>query len=431
MRCRSWLLLGLLAVSGLVQAQSTSRFQTAYYAKAYGQFSATLVDWFVEPYGLPHGTARLVDRNGVVTGLWENAYLGRVLTLDQPRVLDGGTLFDSCHQNVPVRIHQTRFMFKMVTGFERRGTTAVTVDEQGVVSEGCDAGRVLWNFTIFDPVTPQAHLQMKARKGHDDLIAGARLAGLTEAQRIDSASSWQMPDDITRFEAGRSFVRFERTGTRVPYTQSPSGWLVLNFPWGQRAYTRLEVDEWNGEAWLMADLQDGEPKWIEEVLAVKPLRTAGWESVIEAAHIWQSGFTLHNPEAQYLQRLYRDGSGERGPWNSVTGQGSFSPITWRLEGANLVQQIPMSGVGYRLRTWEPLRTVGTMRWVMEEDTVYPTDGAPWNYFPRRVHPQVDQGALDLPVVQRSRAATSAAQRSEATGSGLRQSLAPSLQSRRW
>lgn len=432
MQFKTWMALGLCVLSGLAQAQSTSRYQTAYYASAYGQTSALLVDWFEEPYDLPHGSARLVDRQGKVTGQWWLENSGRMLALDQPRVLDGGTYYDSCAQNVPVRITQTRFFFRMIRGFSRRGQTAITVDEQGVVGAGCDAGKVLWTFTTADSTSPHNHMYMKARKGHDDLVAGGRIAGLTEAVREGTSNILQMPQDIARFEIGRSFVRFERSNTRVPYTESPTGWLVLNFPWGQRGFTRLELDDNNGEAWLMADLQDGEPKWVEEVLAVKPLRTATFGSMSDAARVWLAGFSLHQSNAWFLQRHFSDGSGERGVWNGLTGVGSFSPFTWRLEGANLVQQIPYGGTGYRLRTWEPMRTSGTVTWVMEEDIVYPASGDPWHFNLRRLHPQVDRGpALPQSVVKRQATQAPLPRTNEVQQAGLRNALAPSLQVRRW
>jgi hypothetical protein len=373
----------------------------------------------------------MVDRDGVVTGSWALENAGRMMNLDSPRVMDGGTLFDRCGQKVPIRITQKRFFFKTTGGFDRRGQTAITVDEQGVISEGCEAGRILWSFNVADATTPYNHLQMRARKGHDDLTGGGRLAGLSEALRTDSGNSWQMPQDVTRFERGRSVVRFERTGTRVPYTEGPTGWLVLNFPWGQRAYTRLERDTYDAEAWLMADLQDGEPKWVEEVHAVKPLRSASFGELNNTARVWQAGFTLHQPEAWFLQRLFRDGSGERGAWNSLTEVGSFSPMTWRYEGANVVHRIPHGGTDYRLRTWEPIRTAGSLQWVMEEDIVYPANGDPWTFTPRRVHLQVDKGPSQPFLAKRQTSQSLVSSPAEAPNSGLRNALAPSLQLRRW
>lgn len=433
MQSKSWLALGLCVLGGLVQAQSTSRFQTAYYAPSYGQASALLVDWFVDPNDPAQSTARLVDRDGVVAGKWWHEDGGRMLALDQPRVLDGGTTGDSCGQQVPIRITQTRFLFKTTSGYVRRGQTAVTVDEQGVMSEGCDAGKVLWKFTIADATMPHNHLLMTEAKGHADLVGGGRMAGLSEALRDGSGTVWAMPQDVTRFERGRSIVRFERTGTRVPYTQGPTGWLVLNFPWGQRGYMRLDRDTYDAEAWLMADLQDGEPKWVEEVHAVMTLRSASFGELNNTARVWQAGFTLNQPENMYVNRLFRDGSGERGTWNSLTDVGNFSPMTWRYEGANVVHRIPWGGSAteYRQRTWEPVRTVGSQQWVMEEDIVYPANGTPWTFIPRRVHLQVDLGPSQPFLAKRQTSQSLATNPAEAPKSGLRNALAPSLQVRRW
>src|SRR5206468_3341759 len=128
---------------------------------------------------------------------------------------------------------------------------------------GSRAGRspAAWSAQI------RAHLDMTRRAPVTDLVAGARLAGLSESTPAEAAShDGILVHQLATFGTGS--VRFDDSGNTCP-TSARDGWIVIDYGSFQRAYTGLTRDARSGvEKWLSADW-NGAPTSAAQTMMVQ------------------------------------------------------------------------------------------------------------------------------------------------------------------
>lgn len=355
--------------------------QTAYFPDAWGYRGAYLVNWDVTP-----GKASVLSPDGKAVGPYVVEGAARTITYGKPLVIANYSYHvDSCNTQVPTTVTYSRIRFREVTGSSRELRSVITEDAKQVVDSGGDQGKVLWATSVDDPNDyGYAQVQMAARQGQKGLKTGAQLAGLASL-----AMEWgwgYVPEDIASLQAGR-LMAFADAGASYPYRTDAEGWWVLDLPWGQRAYTRLQTDSQGGQTWLMADLVDGKKQWVQKELVASAKPGSQFASVDAAARVWESGIAL-SIQSPFFAYLYADGTGKRG------SPDFFSPLTWSLQSGKVVQDIPYrASSGYkRYRTWQSVQRVGDVRWVMEDDYIVNPDGSTQAFIAKRLVPQVDRGA---------------------------------------
>ncbi|MEK8029375.1 hypothetical protein AACH06_00965 [Ideonella sp. DXS29W] len=357
---------GAALIASLAPAAATAG--TAGAAKSLGYFmpgdgrsDAYLIDW------LPKNKARLVSIAGAQSGRVTDDGVQKLVALDAPLTMSF-TNYDECGEEIQQRrdVNQVvvRDLPDSVTQFVEMGT----VTNIG----GCQDGLVTPFGAVGDAGQSFQRLNMKNRPSVGDLVPGSQVAGFSEDVQLPGEST--IAEDVVMLQEGGSAM-FQVTGHVVPAAFDANQWLVFTFTFGQRAYTRVDVDSAiGGETWLMADWVGGQPVRVEEKLMVKPEAGAGFGTVAQASRIWNSGLFIDSRTPFYFY-LYKNGTGERVLKDLDLGTESRTPITaWGFEGLNLVQRRKLSASARRDRTWVPLRNVGKVRWIMESEVFLDRSG---------------------------------------------------------
>lgn len=289
---------------------------------------------------------------------------------------------------VDVRSEVRQLAVTRLTGTENRGTSKVVQIGAEVTLNGCNAGREVPFGAPTDAGVATRHLAASLRPSLGDLLPGVQLAGPSEQPGLD-----QFPAaDVTTFAA--TTLAFARTGSVVPLA-TVDGWLVLSLPSGERGYTRFAVDRNGAETWIAADWAAGLPQRTFQTLMVKPAAGAGFGTPRQAARVWESGLFIGS-NTPFFFYLYRDGTGERVSQDLAAGTETRQPVTWLLDGANLLTRRSFGDGSQGTRTWQPLRNSGTSRFVMESEVRRLTDGTTLQFIAPRVNFYNDLGAATPP-----------------------------------
>lgn len=341
--------------------------------------SAYLIDW------RPAGRVTFVDAQGRREGRYTTAGSQRVITLEAPLQFAYNAIDPDCPeapQAFRVDVHQVGIT--RTAGTERRGESSLA--QAGILHTltGCNAGREQPWGSLSGPGLPTRHLDAALRPSIADLAPGVVIAGPSE----DVTPGEMYPAaDLMTVEPGAG--RFAATGNAHPLS-TVDGWLVLDLPGRQRAYTRVGVDRHGGESWLRADWSDGQPQTVAQAWMVKPEAGAGFGSLRQASRMWASGSTLGSTLTTFAIHLYPDGSGVRVAVDVPSGTENRQPITWAFDGNDIVQW-RSSGGGIGERTWQPLRNSGTRRFLMETEVRRMPDGSVQPFIKPRVNFYVDTG----------------------------------------
>lgn len=253
-----WASCAVLSVAVLApNAWAAAGQQTAYFPNDWGYRGAHLVNWDVTP-----GKASVLSPEGKVVGPYVVEGAARTITYGKPLVIANYSYYaDSCNTQVPTTLTRSRIRFREVTGPSQELRSVITEDAKQVVDSGCDQGKVLWSTSVDDPSDyGYAQVQMAERQGQKGLKTGAQLAGLA-SQAMEGGWGY-VPEDIASLQAGR-LMAFADAGASYPYRTDAEGWWVLDLPWGQRAYTRLQTDSQGGH------LVDGRSGGGQEAVGAK------------------------------------------------------------------------------------------------------------------------------------------------------------------
>jgi hypothetical protein len=377
-----------MAISGL-PAHAAATGPVAYLGAATGDLAAYLIDW------MPANRASVVAIYGRADGRVTSQGAQRVVTLNTPISTQyvGGD-WDPCINDLPqFRQDTLQVAVTRVSGSDSRGNSAVV--ELGTVTtlNGCNAGHVESFGALDDPGFATIHLAMALRPPVSDLIPGTSLAGPSEQPR--ATPSDLVAADILSFQDG-ILGRFEGTGDIVNAAFDGDQWLQLGLPSGARAYARIFVDRRTGaERWLDADWAHGRPITVRPAVMVKPSPGAGFGNQRQASRIWESGYFIGTQNPFYID-LYQNGQGERVLVDMGSGTESRTPITWRFDGIDIVQDRP-SGSSRIVRTWKPLLNGGgRAHFAMEDEVQIAPDGSTSVRFPARVNYYVDNGPATPP-----------------------------------
>jgi hypothetical protein len=367
--------LGALAAgAALAQADTLS-----YVPDSFGRIDAYLVE------SQAANRARLVAYNGASEGSASGPNSRRRITLDTP-LSETITAADlDCNNNLyQQRRDTTGLLFRRSSGSAALGKTKVI--EFGTLTDldGCTPGRVTPFGSASDPGLNMLHRAMSERAPITDLVPGVDLAGFSE----DAVAQ-----DTVRFLSGNR-VRFSRSGSTTPVTTNADDWLILKNTGSPRGYTRLSVNANEGETWLQADFAGGQPVTVRQTMMVKPKAGASFGSVAKASREWESGLYV-GTQTPFYTDLYQDGSGDRISLDLNTGTEIVTPITWAFDGLDVEQSRAVGGAN-RLRTWQPLRNAGKVRWVFEDELSVPPVGPSSVVIPFRVNFYIDRGATTPP-----------------------------------
>lgn len=348
--------------------------------------SAYVFDW--------QGTrAVVVNPRGRVGATVSGRGAKRIATLDQP-YSDVNIVSDpDCPDTESeVRHDVLKLAVVRLSGSDRRGTSKIVEMGTDTTLSGCHVGRVARFGTLSDEGDPTRHLAADSRPSIADLAPGSTLAGLSEQADISLSPA----ADVVTFSAGS--VTFKATG-KVYAQGVVDGWLVLDMGGAQRGYTRFAVDAKGAETWIAADWSDGVPVAVYATLMVKPSADAGFGGTARAARLWESGLFMGTNEPFYFD-LYRDGTGSRVSKDLAEGTETRLPVTWGIEGANLITRRPVGSSGtVAQRQWVPLRNSGGTRFVMESEVRVQPDGSSTLYVPPRVNFYVDEGPGTPPAAR--------------------------------
>lgn len=352
-----------------------------------GTSAAFLFDWRADS----RGTA--VTANGRREFSFSQIGAQRVATLDTPYSVNYYSSELFCGEQAEMRQDTLQLAVRMVSGNDRRGTSAVVPLGTITTLTGCMAGHVEVFGDLSDPGQATEHLAFNRLPAMSDLGPGVTLAGPSE----DPSNLASFPAvDIVSFQAGAAV--FATSGHVVPVAHS-GGWMVYSLPSLNRAYARFAVDRRTGaETWIMADWVGGQPDRVVRTSMVKPDPDAGFGGVWRASRMWQSGLGL-GTDFPFFIYLYTDGNGERVSKDLVAGTESRTPITWAFNGSAIEQYRSIGGLP-GVRTWKPLRNSGKLRFVMEDERRQLSDGSVVPHIKARVNHYVDTGAASPPAPTR-------------------------------
>jgi len=364
----------LLASPG---ARAASPQRTAYWQAVPADIKTAtyLVDWVPAT-----GMASVTDGVSRASGHYTDDGVQRLVTLDSPSVKSEAIWPrpDDCGIYVNARTSLTRYAFVRTGGTDRHGHTEVHEEAQTVLTEGCNAGRIVASTSLSDAVPAQAHLNLSARPSMSDLVPGVQIAGFSSmpvlAVPVLSAS---LAQDIADLLPGGQ-IRFHGEGftvpATVPYQFTADQWLMLGLPGVDRRYTRLEVNPDTGaETWMAAEFAAGAPQWTAAVLVTKAQPRVTPLTMQQAAHVWRSG--LSRSEFMFFDiELYPDMTGTRVSLDRPTGGEFRTPLTWAFSGNGITQSWATRGAQVE-RTWIPIGDRGRQHWVMEYDRYVDNEGA--------------------------------------------------------
>lgn len=373
-------------------AAAASPGQTAYYPSwGRGNFDAVLIDW-ISP-----GRARVVIGAGAQLGTLAPQGSQTMIALDAPisKLQVSGDL-NSCDEQPTLRKNTTALVVRNLSGSSDRGTSQIV--EIGTLThvDGCEAGRIIPFGTPTDAGTSMKRLAMSERPSVRDVSPGTVMAGFGEYEwPVDYEFFWES-DLVTLYAGGLAL--FARSGHLVRADFNNDKWLVFELPQGQRAFTRLEIDDETGaETWLRAEWSDGQPERVIADLVVKSDPRASFGSARRMSRVWDMGLFYLLPDRTQF-RLYAGGKGERVEILQSEGTETHIPITWRFVDKSIVlNRLVGNGPNRRERTWMPLRTGSDkVRLVMEsENTIFP-DGTVRTFIPPRVNFYIDRGPAIAP-----------------------------------
>ena len=353
-------------------------------------YAGALIDW------QSANRARYVGLSGAASGQVSRLSANqRLITLDAAISVESNNV-DSCGELVPARLSILQVAVRDVSGGSTRGDSDLVELGTWTFLAGCDEGSSVPFGSPADEGVRVRRLAMSVRPAVTDLVAGTRLAGLSESPWTPGALT---PDgvDVATFNAGS--VTFAGSGNTQSAAFDSQQWLVLALASGERAYTRVEVDNSiGGEIWLLTERSAGLPTRLSQTWMVKPAGNAGFGAEARTTRMWQSGLSVNSP-TPFLWYLYAGGTGENVSKDLDLGTESRTPITWRFEGSTLLLQRGTAS-SPRERKWVPLKNQGpSIRWVMEnEDRIDPFTGVRTPFILPRVNYVLDTGpAMPLPT----------------------------------
>lgn len=377
-------LLAAALALGLAQPDAQAR-PVIHVAAEASATNAWLIDWRAA------GRVTFVDAQHRREGRYTTAGAQRVINLDQPLAFEYQAIDPDCPE-APQAFRNEVFQVGVTRtgGTERRGQSALTQVGAVTTLTGCNAGRVQPFGSLADPGVPTRHLDAALRPTIADMVPGVVIAGPSE----DVTPGEFFPGaDLMSVEPGGG--RFAATGNLHPLSTT-DGWLVLDLPGQQRAYTRVAVDRHGAETWLRADWAGGQPQTVTQALMVKPEAGAGFGSLRQASRMWESGAFIGSAVTTFGIHLYQDGTGVRIARDVQGGTENRQPITWAFDGERIVQQ-RSSGGGIGERTWQPLRNSGVRRYLMETEVRRMPDGSVQDFIKPRVNFYVDTGPAVPPA----------------------------------
>lgn len=361
----------------------------AYYpAWGFGIVNGTLIDWSVP------SRVRVVTTAGARAGTVSRSGTQAVITLESPiSTVQASAGFNSCDEQSTQRKDVSQLVVRDLSGTAKRGVSQIV--ELGTLTDldSCDAGKVVPFGSASDAGVTLKRIAMAERPSVRDLTPGTTLAGFTELEWPLGFDFDLGADVVTLYAGGQAL--FARSGHVVPANFNADRWLVLDLPQGQRAYTRLEVDDETGaESWLRAEWSGGLPQRVLAELVVKPTQTASFGTERQTAREWQSGLFIQMPD-KVLWRFYPGGSGER--VDISDGSEVHNPLTWSFVGKKvLIRRTQGAGTIHRERTWAPLRNADKVRFVIENENTIRADGTTSVFIPPRVNFYIDGGRAIAP-----------------------------------
>jgi hypothetical protein len=381
---------GACALACAAGARAAGTQSVAYTTVDLSMPAAYLVDWNEKKH-----LAHVVESTGAGDGSYTDDGTQRVVTFTTP-ISYVTTSYDCNFQPMAQRVDVLQEVVRTVSGSAAKGVSQIVDIGTTTDIDGCTPGLVTPFGTPDDAGITMNRLDMAKRASVSDLVPGARLAGPSESpMAVGAFDATTFVQSVTTFGAGS--LRFEDTGD-VFATSTSAGWIVVNLGDSQRAYTRLTRDAKGGtEIWLQASW-NGAPTSVMPTLMVRPGDAAGFGGRNAAAHHWSSGLFLASTDPTWFD-LYRDGTGQRTIHDVPDDVDSTMPVTWLLDGANLVtNRLPYDDGSYVQRTWVPVANFGKNHFVMEsEDTVDADGNLLYVRFAPRVNFYVDGGKAVPPA----------------------------------
>ena len=336
--------------------------------------------------------AHFVETYGNFDGSYADDGAQRTFTLDQPLVLTYQTA--DCNGNAMTQTDTTtQLVFRTVSGAPDEGMSAVVPIGYTTDVDGCTPGLVAHYGTPSDAGIALFRRALSLRPPMDDLVPGARIAGLAE-NPIDAFGDLPvLSADVVAFDRGH--VTFEHTGHRYPATMTPDGWLVVDFATFRRGYMRIHDDRrTGGEIWFGAEWQDGAPASIELTPAVRPTSDAGFDDRAQVARNWLSGLFQYDLPPTF--ELYRDGQGQVLHPDGSGGPPQASALAWHRAGAAL-QIVQGDASASTVRTWQPIAAHGANHFVFESEDAWAQGVDQGPLIVSRVNWYVDQGPSTEPA----------------------------------
>jgi hypothetical protein len=313
---------------------------------------------------LKNGRARVVTRYGVGEGPVSGTEQERVVSFDQPIVyIITGPGYCWGYEEYSLQMSVEKIVFRLTKGDLRKGQSRVFDLGTSLGLNQCHQGEVKHFGKMSSPGHPMLHRADSQRAGSEDLVPGARLAGMS-SDRVTSVDwRWPLKPDIVRFEDGKT-LHFESAGLDVPARLNDDGWWMLQFSDFQRGYARFAVDGLHGgERWVRAEMTDQRIQTVRQTLMVKPVAGASFAPAAGMSGRWELARTRHSQGYRQFYDFFDTGTG----FIQYATIGAW-PLSWWLEGDNLVLDIPPASTppaSYTyVYTWVPLATHGKNHWAM-------------------------------------------------------------------
>jgi len=383
-RLRATALVALAATMGSFgPALAASSRSASFVDETFASSRAYLVD------ELSPRRVRVVSADGAGEGVVASTVDGRLVTLDAPISATFLGDWDSCGNQATQRRDTRQILFRTLAGAPAVGRSGVVEIGSLTNLDGCDVGQETPFGSLADPGMPMLRRALSQRAPMNDLVPGTLIAGLQEGPT--QPESWLMATDVGQVLPG-SQIKFSATGTVVKATLNPAKWWTLSLSGFERGYTRLSVDPTSGaERWLQAEFAGGLPVTVKLALGVKADAGASFGTLEQTSRMWESGMYLGS-RTPFSTYLYPDGTGVRITQLLDTGEEFRGPVTWHLDGVNVVQ-VRSFGPAVRTRTWQPLMVRDGYRFVMESEVIDTGDGhGPQPLLAPRLMFVIDRGA---------------------------------------
>ena len=348
------------------------------------------------------GKARLTGALGSQTGVYTDNGTETLVTLTKPLAYTTVSAPDEICGNEQhvIGIEVAQVLFRRVPGTNAsKGKSQVVeigrIDDPG---NACKPPGSTPFGSLSDAGITMSHRSSAKRESMADVTAGLAIAGFSEApwpSPSGPSASVLIEADIVTFESATA-LRFQRSGRLVDAAFNGDGWLVLNLPGFQRAFTRFSLNTATGaEVWFMADWRDGKPQAAVSVLMFKPLPGASFGTKAQTSRMWEIYLSAgtNNPFFFYLYGNYQ---GDRVSKDIAAATESRVPFNWRFDGADVFMS-RMIGATLSERRWTPLGRVGKNMWVLEQEWRTLSGQAPYAFIPARVMYFIDRGAAAPPA----------------------------------